>query len=297
MQTLELFIMEFAIIGNNYQGDKIVYTKNLIAALQERGAIIKMCKDFYDNIYSIMNIDLSAVEIFEEMDQFTADVVVSMGGDGTLLNAARFVGNREIPIIGINTGRLGFVANNSPFEIDDIIDDIYKKNYKLEDRCVIQLCCNNEEILKPYALNEIAILKRDDAAMLTIETNVDNSILSTYQSDGLIISTPTGSTAYSLSVGGPIIEPNSKTLLITPIAPHSLNVRPFVLRDDVEIKLKVKSRNHVFLISIDGVSYPSTESTELTIKKANHTVKIIRRNNHSFYDTLRDKLLWGADKR
>lgn len=133
--------------------------------------------------------------------------------------------------------------------------------------------------------------------MISIETHVNNSYLSTYQSDSLIISTPTGSTAYSLSVGGPIIEPNSQTLLITPIAPHSLNVRPFVIQDNVDIKLSVKSRNHNFLVSIDGVSYTFNENTKLTINKATHYVKIIQRRNHLFYDTLRDKLLWGADKR
>ncbi len=288
--------MEFAIIGNSYQGDKIIYTTNLINALQERGATIKICKDYYESELKALQLKIHNLEIFENMD-FCADVVISVGGDGTFLNAARYVGNKEIPIIGINTGRLGFIANNSPFEIDDILDDIYTGNFTIENRCVLQLVCNNTNIQKPYALNEIAILKRDDASMLSIETHVDHSYLSTYQSDGLIICTPTGSTAYSLSVGGPIIEPNSQTLLITPIAPHSLNVRPFVIRDNVEVQLQIKSRSHNFLVSIDGVSYPFSEKTTLRIKKADHTVKIIKRKNHLFYDTLRDKLLWGADKR
>lgn len=288
--------MEFAIIGNNYQGEKIIYTENLINALQERSAKIKMAKDYYNSIHTLLKADISEIELFDEND-FTADVVISVGGDGTFLNAARCVGSREIPIIGINTGRLGFVANNSPFEIDDIIDDIYTKNYTIDNRCVLHLNCNGEKIKRPFALNEIAVLKRDDASMISIETHVNNSYLSTYQSDGLIISTPTGSTAYSLSVGGPIIEPNSQTLLITPIAPHSLNVRPFVIQDNVDIKLSVKSRNHNFLVSIDGVSYTFNENTKLTISKATHYVKIIQRRNHLFYDTLRDKLLWGADKR
>lgn len=288
--------MEFAIIGNHYQGDKIVYTINLIKALLERKATIKISRDYYDSALSHLNFEDADIAVFDDMN-FTADVVISIGGDGTFLNAARYVGDREIPMIGINTGRLGFIANNSPFEIDDILNDIYNKNYTIEDRAVLQLNCPSKTIQRPFALNEIAILKRDDAALLTIETHVDNSYLSTYQADGLLISTPTGSTAYSLSVGGPIIEPNSKTLLITPIAPHSLNVRPFVVKESVEVKLEVKSRSHSYLVSIDGVSYPLAEENTLLIRKAKHTVKIIQRKNHCFYDTLREKLLWGADKR
>lgn len=288
--------MEFAIIGNSYQKDKISHTINLINVLQEHNATIKLSKNYYESTIAPLQLNLTNIHIFDELD-FTADVVISMGGDGTFLNAARLVGDRGIPLIGINTGRLGFIANNSPYEIDEIINDIFNNNYTIEDRSNLELSCANLNIKKPFALNEIAVLKRDDSAMLTIDTHVDNSYLSTYQADGLIISTPTGSTAYSLSVGGPIIEPNSKTLLITPIAPHSLNVRPFVIKDNVDVQLEVKSRNHNFLVSIDGVSYPCSEGFLLNIRKAQHCVRIIKRHNHRFYDTLREKLLWGADKR
>ena len=288
--------MEFAIIGNSFQAEKAVHTKRLLDLLSDQGAGIKMNRSFYDSIHSQLGNTYSDLNLFDGSN-FTADMVISIGGDGTFLNAARLVGNKNIPIIGINTGRLGFLADVSYNDIEERFTDILAGNYILEKRSLLKLHSNIAGVEYPYALNEIAILNRDHASMITIHTHIDDSYLATYQSDGLIIATPTGSTAYSLSVGGPIVEPNSKTLIINPIAPHSLNVRPFIIPDAITIHLKVESRSHNFLISLDGRSYKCNQETEICISRAEHSIIVVKKKDHHFYGTLRDKLMWGADNR
>ena len=225
-------------------------------------------------------------------------MVISIGGDGTFLKAASRVGKKNIPILGINTGRLGFLADISPAEMEATFEEIYAGHYTVEERSVLQLICEDKHLqCSPFALNEIAVLKRDSSSMISIRTAINGAFLTTYQADGLIIATPTGSTAYSLSVGGPIIVPHSKTIAITPVAPHSLNVRPIVIRDDWEITLDVESRSHNFLIAIDGRSETCKETTRLTIRKASYAIKVVKRYDHIFFDTLRSKLMWGADTR
>mgnify|MGYP002305364445 FL=1 len=200
--------------------------------------------------------------------------------------------------MGINTGRLGFLADISPAEMEATFEEIYAGHYTVEERSVLQLICEDKHLqCSPFALNEIAVLKRDSSSMISIRTAINGAFLTTYQADGLIIATPTGSTAYSLSVGGPIIVPHSKTIAITPVAPHSLNVRPIVIRDDWEITLDVESRSHNFLIAIDGRSETCKETTRLTIRKASYAIKVVKRYDHIFFDTLRSKLMWGADTR
>ena len=244
-----------------------------------------------------MHLTLPGAELFDG-DDFQADMVISLGGDGTFLKAASRVGAKGVPILGINTGRLGFLADISPEEMEETLDEIYNNHYKIEERSVLQLHCNNERLMQsPYALNEIAVLKRDSSSMISIHTAINGAPLTTYQADGLIIATPTGSTAYSLSVGGPIIVPHSKTIAITPVAPHSLNMRPIVICDDWEITLDVESRSHNFLVAIDGRSESCKENTRLSISRANYSIKVVKRFNHIFFDTLRTKMMWGADVR
>ena len=205
---------------------------------------------------------------------------------------------KNIPILGINTGRLGFLADVSPEEMEETFEDIYKGNYKVEDRSVLQAFSEGKPLKGyPCGLNEIAILKRDSSSMITIHTSINGAYLTTYQADGLVIATPTGSTAYSLSIGGPVIVPHSNTIAITPVAPHSLNIRPIVINDDWEITLDVESRSHNFLVAIDGRSETCREGTRLTIRKADYRIKVIKRQNHVFFHTLRDKMMWGADGR
>lgn len=289
--------MKFAIFGNTYQAKKSSHAENLFRILEQHKAQICVCREFHHFLTADLHLNIPSAELFDD-DDFHADMVISIGGDGTFLKAASRVGNKGIPILGINTGRLGFLADVSPAEMEETLDEIYNNHYKVEERSVLQLKCNDKHLMKsPYALNEIAVLKRDSSSMISIHTAINGAPLTSYQADGLVISTPTGSTAYSLSVGGPIIVPHSKTIAITPVAPHSLNVRPIVICDDWEITLDVESRSHSFLVAIDGRSESCKESTQLRISRADYSIKVVKRFNHIFFDTLRNKLMWGADLR
>ena len=224
------------------------------------------------------------------------DYVISMGGDGTFLEAANKVGDREIPILGVNMGRLGFLADVLPSEIETTLDHVLRGDHIIEDHTVIKLETNGETVeCNPFALNDIAVLKRDSASMISIRAYVNGDFLVNYQADGLIIATPTGSTAYSLSNGGPIIVPQSGSLCITPVAPHSLNIRPIVINDTSVIELEVCSRSHNFLVAVDGRSMKMAEETRLTICKAPYTIKLIKLKSQLYFSTLHEKLMLGAD--
>ena len=289
--------MKFALFGNTYQAKKSAHVIRLLSILKQYNAVVYINREFYHFLVDEQKMDIQAAGVFEGND-FEADMVLSMGGDGTFLKAASYVGNKNIPILGINTGRLGFLADVSPEEMEDTFKDIYNHNYKVEDRSVLQVISNGQPLKGyPCGLNEIAVLKRDSSSMITIHTSINGAYLTTYQADGLVIATPTGSTAYSLSIGGPVIVPHSNTIAITPVAPHSLNVRPIVINDDWEITLDVESRSHNFLVAIDGRSETCREGTRLIIRKADYNIKVVKRPNHIFFHTLRDKMMWGADGR
>ncbi len=226
------------------------------------------------------------------------DCLLSIGGDGTLLRAITYVRKSNIPILGINTGRLGFISSVSTQEIDDAINDLIKGNYTISERTLLEL--NTEKNLfkdKNFALNEVAISKKDTSSMVKIEAYVDNEFLNTYWADGLVVSTPTGSTGYSLSCGGPIIMPGTNNIIITPNAPHNLNVRPIVINDRSVVKLKVEDRDQLALVSLDSRSRAFDSDTELIIKKAEFKIRLIQPQNNSFTATIRNKLMWGIDKR
>lgn len=289
--------MKFAIFGNTYQARKSSHAETLFKLLAKHGAEVYVCRDFHTFLHSDLKLNVKTTGLLDDND-FDVDMVISIGGDGTFLKAARRVGNKGIPILGINTGRLGFLADISPEEMEATFDEIHQGSYTVEERSVLQLICNDKRLHdSPYALNEIAVLKRDSSSMITIHTAINGKYLTTYQADGLIVATPTGSTAYSLSVGGPIMVPHSNTVVITPVAPHSLNVRPIVICDDWEITLDVESRSHNFLVAIDGSSETCKETTRLTIRRADYSIKVVKRFNHVFFDTLRSKMMWGADNR
>ena len=289
--------LRFALFGNTYQEHKSAHVTHLLEILRRRKAQICISNEFYDFLRNHTKADLSGLEVFEG-NNFSADMVLSIGGDGTFLKAASRVGKKEIPILGINTGRLGFLADVLPDQMEDAFDEIYQGNYLAEPRRVLKLTCNGH-VLKgyPYGLNEIAVLKRDTSSMITIHAYINGEPLNVYQADGLIVATPTGSTGYSLSVGGPILVPQSGTISLTPVAPHSLNVRPIVIRDEWEVTLEVESRSHNFLIAIDGRSETFREGTRLTIRRGEYFIRIVKRCHHSFFNTLREKMMWGADSR
>jgi NAD+ kinase len=290
--------LKFAIFGNEYQAKKSVAIDNLLIALKNRDAEIYMDRHYYEFLvhdHILKNDNITGV--FEDYN-FDVDYVISMGGDGTFLKAASHVGAKGTPIIGVNMGRLGFLADILPSEIEEAVDEIYQNKYTLESHTVIKIEADGEPIEgNPYALNDIAILKRDNAAMITINTYVNDEYLVSYQADGLVISTPTGSTAYNLSNGGPIIVPRAGIICLTPVAPHSLSIRPIVISDDSVIKLTVESRSHNFLAAIDGRSEKLLEGTKITIRRASYDIKIVKRCTRRYFSTLREKLMWGADNR
>lgn len=289
--------LRFAFFGNTYQAKKSVSIRQILASLAQRKAEVSIERAFYDFLVSDPQNALSGVTVFDG-NNFDADFVISMGGDGTFLRAASMVGSKQVPILGINTGRLGFLADVTAQEIDHTIQALYEGDYAVETRSVIEVSTSGQK-LKGYrcALNDVAILKRDNASMITIHCTVNGDYLTTYQADGLIMSTPTGSTAYSLSNGGPIIVPGTHVFLLTSVAPHSLNVRPIVLSEDSEIQLTVESRTHNYLVALDGRSEPLQETTRLRLRKAPYRVRVIKRADTKYFHTLREKMMWGADQR
>lgn len=290
-------VLRFALFGKEFQAGKTVSIHRLIDSLKARGAEIYIERTFFQYITSTQGMEVEVSGVFDNYN-FDVDFVISIGGDGTFLRAASMVGSKATPIIGVNTGRLGFLADIHPDEIDHAIAEIVDGHYAVEPHAVIMVEADGEIIEgSPFALNDIAVLKRDNAAMISVRTCINGEYLVTYQADGLIVSTPTGSTAYGLSNGGPIIVPDADILCLTPVAPHSLNVRPIVINDDSEITLEVESRSHNFLVAIDGRSEKLLESTRLTIRKAPYTINIVKRDSRSYFSTLREKMMWGADHR
>ena len=287
--------MQILIFGNKYKLKFIDLVKELFFKLKNQGATILFDKAFADQIKESGLLDISSFDTFD--DNFSGNIAISLGGDGTLLTTANRIGNRQIPILGINLGRLGFLTDVQAHELNTLDEIIINHKYKIEDRMVLRAEIKNKSSQTEFSLNEIAVLKQDLSSMISIDVTLNGEPLHTYQADGLLVATPTGSTAYSLSVGGPIMMPENHNLIIAPVASHSLNVRPLIIPDDWHIGLKVSSRSHSFLASIDGRSITMPDSTTISISKANYTVRIIRLENHSFLNTLKTKLMWGADVR
>ena len=289
--------LRFAIFGNTYQPKKSESFQKLLACLTLRRAEVLIEREFYTFLTEEQKLPIEGVTVFDLSD-FYADFVISMGGDGTFLRAASMVGNKNIPILGVNTGRLGFLADVNALEIEHTINALYEGDYTIDTRAVIRVETDGQQLTGfDCALNDVAILKRDNASMISIHMTINGDYVTTYQADGLIISTPTGSTAYSLSNGGPIIVPGTHVFSLTAVAPHSLNVRPIVLSEDSEIKLTVESRTHNYLVALDGRSEKLVDTTRLTLRKAPYRVKVIKRAGTKYFHTLREKMMWGADSR
>lgn len=291
--------MKVAIFGNTYaERDREIYI-TLVDILKRHNLEIAMEREYYEFLVDIQGIELPPMQIIELFSSIEADFVFSVGGDGTLLRVVERIGKScEIPILGINLGRLGFLADCPVEEVEETIQDLISDNFKIEQRALIHLSSSGQQLTAtPYALNEIAVLKQDNSSMITIHCWVDGEYVNAYQADGLIISTPTGSTAYSMSVGGPIVIPNSKSFIISPVASHSLNVRPLVISDESVVTLRIEGRCKHFLVAVDGRSEIFSLDTEITLRKATRKVRLAKRKDQTFYNTLRNKLMWGADAR
>ncbi|MDD2436553.1 MAG: NAD kinase [Massilibacteroides sp.] len=289
--------MKIGVFGSEYQVDKQNMLRRLVEKLHELEAEIYVDNSFYIYLTDALNFDPEISGVLCD-DPFDLDLILSIGGDGTFLHTAARVNKQNIPILGINTGRLGFLADVSVKDIEETLDELYRNYYRVEERRLLQLHVNGQPFRGyNYALNEVAILKRDTSSMITIHTQLNGEYLTSYQADGLVIATPTGSTAYSMSINGPILIPQCDNLILSPVAPHSLNVRPLVIPDSYTITLGVESRSKTFLVALDGRSEVFPSGIQLSVSAADYTTKVIKRYNHTFYQTLRDKLMWGADAR
>ena len=241
----------------------------------------------------IANIDKNSIKNFVELND-SYDFAISIGGDGTILKSAEKIGELSIPIIGLNTGRLGFLANSSLNNIEKVIKKLKNNDYNISNRSIIEVLFDGK---KKYALNEVTVSRKNTTSLITIEAKLNNQYLNTYWADGLIVSTPTGSTGYSLSCGGPIIIPESKNFVLTPIAPHNLNARPLVISDDKKVDISVNGRGNEYLISVDSNIYSVPIDLNIVVQKASRFLKMVEFDEDSYLKVLREKLLWGKDKR
>ena len=291
--------MKVAIFTNLYKNYSPKILLSIIEKLQKNNFDIMIDNISFDKLnhkkYSAI---LNHVKSFSKIDK-TINYIICVGGDGTILKASSYVKNMGIPIIGINTGRLGFLAKIKAVEIDNVIQAITKKKYTISEKTLLSVSYKNQkqENKLGVALNELSITRKNTTSLITIETKLNDEYLNTYWADGLIIATPTGSTGYSLSCGGPIIMPKSKNLVITPIAPHNLNARPLVIPDNTNITLKISGRENEFFVSLDSKITTLSNEMLILIKKAPYKIKMIQLDNDNFLQTLRDKLYWGKDKR
>lgn len=292
--------MKVGIFGQKNNRVTVKYIHTLVEVLLNYDSTIYFEENIYEYfIKKFPGYTFQTFASYHDLDD-SFDMFYSVGGDGTFLRSITFVRDHNIPIIGINTGRLGFLATVQKEQIVEAIRQISNKNYVIKDRSVLTIKTNdnNPDLLEQdFALNEISVTRKNTASMITVETYLDDEFLTTYWSDGLIISTPTGSTGYSLSCGGPIISPTSKNLVLTPIAPHSLSVRPLVIPEDTKIELHIGSRSKEAILTLDSRITTISNSTKIVISKSDFMIKTLHLNNQTFIKTLREKLLWGEDKR
>ena len=292
--------MKIALYGQTVNPEFFEELLRLFFLLKEKQIESFVYRPFLEYLHMDCGIYPEVTGQFEDSNDLPDDIsyMFSLGGDGTFLKSFLVAKNGSIPLVGINSGRLGFLSDISRDEIDSAVSDILAGNILIDERTVLELeIVSNKQSVFQYALNEIAVTKLDSSSMINIHTYMNDEFLNTYWADGLIIATPTGSTAYSLSVGGPILTPDSENFVISPIAPHNLTVRPMVVPDHHSITLKVEGRGLHFLASIDSKSEPIYFTESLLIRKAPFKVKTIRLKDHSFFSTLRNKLMWGVDKR
>ena len=291
--------MKVAVYGKQFQQEVAPFVHELFIELEKANMEVLVYEPFYNFLSKQINLNLflGTYNSYNELKE-GIDLFISVGGDGTILDAVTLIRDTEIPIIGVNTGRLGFLADVAKDQIPKTIKQLINNHFSIDQRTLIKL-----ETEQPifgdlnFALNEVAISRKDTTSMITITTYINDQYLNSYWADGLIIATPTGSTGYSLSCGGPIVMPGSDNFIITPIAPHNLNVRPLVISDKYEIKVKVEGRANQFLVALDSRIQTIDSGVELIIKKEGFKINMVETDTQDFSSTLRNKLLWGLDKR
>ena len=293
--------MKIAIFGQYYQNNTAEIVRRVVDFLENNSILISFERTFLTTLQE-KNIVTQKYSSFANASELDADfeALISIGGDGTILKAATFIRDKNIPIIGINAGRLGFLATVQYENIEALLQKVLVKDYIISKRSLLSVRTVPEyENFKDldFALNEVTVARKDTTSMITIDTMLNEEYLTSYWADGLIVSTPTGSTGYSLSCGGPVLTPEVASFVVTPMAPHNLNARPLVITDDTEITLKVSGREEQFLISLDSRIAAVSKDTTVYIKKASFTLSVIEFKDETFLTTIRKKLLWGADKR
>ncbi len=290
--------MKVALHGKSISKETCPYIKQVIEELQQRNAELYTSQSFLKEIRKY-NIKPDKVETFSRQDSLAGmDFAFSLGGDGTLLDTITYVGEAEVPLVGINTGRLGFLATTPKEKIKTVIDALYQSYYSYDYRSLIRLDTDRDLFEgKNFGLNEFSILKKDTSSMIVVHAFIDGEFLNSYWADGLIISTPTGSTGYSLSCGGPLVLPHSNNFIVTPVSPHNLYVRPMVVSDNSVLSFEIEGRSKNFLVALDSRSRSVDASIQLAVRKENFRAKLVKLSGYNFFDTLRQKLNWGLDNR
>jgi len=289
--------MRIGVFGNDCKEDQWPVIKDLFQRLSESEAEV-YAQSFFIHFLRKKIGYIPDIKGSIEDSKMDLDIALSVGGDGTFLRTVLQINKKNIPVLGINVGRLGFLADISSNQIGETLEELFRGDYKIEERSLLQLYTEERAYSGfNYALNEIAISKRETSSMITIHTYLNEDYLASYKADGLVIATPTGSTAYSMSANGPILLPQNRNFVLSPVAPHSLNMRPIVIPEEYIITLKVESRTNSFLVSLDGRSENLPVGIVLKIRMADFKTRLIKRHNQTFFQTLREKLMWGADAR
>lgn len=292
--------MLVALYNRTFDAEDIATIQRIIHRMEDCGLQLIFYKDFFERIQQHLKLKSGSTLLFTNSIDLPAqtDMLISFGGDGTMLDTVSFVRNSNIPIIGINLGRLGFLAAISEEEVEAALGSLVSGSYSIEKRSLLHLDANMPLFGDaPFGLNEFTIHRKDSSSMIKIHTYLNGEFLNTYWADGLIVATPTGSTGYSLSCGGPVVFPQASNFIITPVAPHNLNLRSIVVPDNVIISFEVEGRAENFLCTLDSRSETITSETQLAIRKENFTISLVRPHEHNFLKTIRQKLYWGIDKR
>ncbi|RNC91799.1 MAG: NAD kinase [Allomuricauda sp.] len=292
--------MKVAIYGQSFHKEDGIYVTQLLEELHKIQATIYIEEDFHELLATTVT-NLPSVTFSQSSGlDGSFDLFVSFGGDGTMLRAVTYIQDMGIPIVGVNTGRLGFLSTFKKEDVKKVVTEFTAGNFRIEERSLVEISLDTDTSefgTMNFALNEITVSRKDTTSMITVETYLDDEYLTSYWADGLIVSTPTGSTGYSLSCGGPVIAPTAQSLVLTPIAPHNLNARPLVIADTTEIRLKVSGREEHHLVSLDSRIATIPNGKEILIKKSKFTIQMVEYTSESFLKTLRNKLLWGQDQR
>ena len=289
--------MRIALFGKNIAPENGEYMRQLFVKLSEKQIEMTVFKPFVEIIKDYVPEGVE-YEVFSSRSDLAADLLLSIGGDGTILDTVPFVLDSGIPVLGINMGRLGFLSSVSKNEIEQAVESVLSGDYSVEQRTLLELV-SPENVFGDvrYALNELNVIRNPEHSLLSIKVYVDDTYLNTYWGDGILLATPTGSTAYSLSAGGPIIAPSSKSFVLTPIAAHNLTVRPVVIPDDSTVRIQVESRERKFVFSMDSRTCALNTSVQLEVRKAGFSLNLVRMHNEDFFSTIRNKLMWGKDNR